>query len=128
LVWSDALSAITYYERVRAGRPPRFRIALRAEACYLLNHQTQWLRSAPAEIAGDAEVGYPTHAWIAMLRDMKVAENVLVEVPLPGTPPIGWEAIWEALIEARERSHELARRWLRADGHKVNGTIDAVAD
>ena len=28
----------------------------------------------------------------------------------------------------RERSHELARRWLRADGHSVNGTMDAIAD
>ncbi len=29
------------------------------------------------------------------------AENVLVEIPLPGSPSLDWDEVWKALIDAR---------------------------
>jgi hypothetical protein len=36
-----------------------------------------------------------------MLRKLGIAENVLVEVPLPGSPSPNWAGVWRGLIDAR---------------------------
>src|SRR6266851_7280692 len=100
LIWSDVLAALSYYERLRDGRPARMRFDCSGEACHLFS-MSQWVRTEPQAVSGQAEVEYPAHVWVTMLRELKVAENVLVEVPLPGIPPNGWENVWQALVEAR---------------------------
>lgn len=37
-----------------------------------------------------------------MLRKLGVAENVLLEIPLPTSPPAPWDEVWNALTEARD--------------------------
>jgi hypothetical protein len=36
-----------------------------------------------------------------MLQRLGVAENVLVEIPLPGNPTGDWDPVWRALIDSR---------------------------
>ncbi len=103
LVWSDTFAALAHYERLRAGKPPRLTIEVHGQACYLVNvgGVSLRLRTEPVAVSGRAEIAYPAHVWVAMLRELKVAENVLVEVPVPGAPPPGREGTWQALVEAR---------------------------
>jgi len=110
LIWSDALAALAYYERVRAGKPARMKFDFSGEVCHLFS-MSQWFRTEPGAITGQAEVEYAAHIWVNMLKELGVAENVLVEVPVPGTAPTGWEKVWQALVKARN-SFEQGGEWL----------------
>jgi hypothetical protein len=62
------------------------------------------LRTVPERFrpnAGNITVTYPKEVWVMMLRVLGVAENVLVEVPLPGSPSPDWDGVWKGLIDAR---------------------------
>ncbi len=100
LIWFDSLVALTAYDRLRNGKPPRIKARVSAEVCWLFN-TARWIRTEPFSLEGETEVQYQTEAWVSMLRHLGVAENVLVEVPLPGTAPTEWEEVWRALVEAR---------------------------
>lgn len=103
LVWTDALPVLLAYERFRDGGPPRFRIAVTAELCHLvppaLAGTRRW-RTEPWVVHGEAEVVYPTEAWVQMLKELGVAQPVLIEVPLSASPPTPWDAVWRAVAEA----------------------------
>lgn len=105
LIWTDALSALALIEKYRNGKPPQFRIEFRAETCWLLDHIDMQgrhrIRALPQYTGGNAKVTYPMETWIKMLRELKIAENILVEIPLPGVPPAPWDKVWNALVEAR---------------------------
>lgn len=90
LIWWDSLAALAHYERLRAGTPARIKVKT-----------NRWLRTEPFFIGGDAEVQYHQHVWLGMLRQIGAADNVLVEVPLPGIAPDGWNVVWQELVEAR---------------------------
>lgn len=102
LIWTDAMSTLAYIEKCRDGQRPQLKLELRAEGCWLLQHQNQdRIRTAPYYIGGKVTLTYPKEVWVKMLRDMKFSENVLLEVPLPSTPPTQWDKVWSALVEAR---------------------------
>lgn len=102
LVWTDVMPALAYIEKCRDEQRPQLKLELRAEGCWLLQHQSQVrIRTAPQFIGGKVTLSYPKEVWIKMLRDMKFSENVLLEVPLPSTPPTQWDKVWSALVEAR---------------------------
>src|SRR5229473_919068 len=117
LIWSDVLAALSYYERLRDGRPARMRFDCSGEACHLFS-MSQWVRTEPQAVSGQAEVEYPAHVWVTMLRELKVAENVLVEVPLPGIPPNGWENVWQAHLAAHPGAS-----WSRAEALLMVSTM-----
>jgi len=102
LIWTDAISTLAYIEKCRDGQRPQLKLELRAEGCWLLQHQSQVrIRTAPQFIGGKVTLTYPKEVWIKMLRDMKFSENVLLEIPFPSTPPTQWDKVWSALVEAR---------------------------
>lgn len=37
---------------------------------------------------------WPREVWIDLVRKLGIAENVLVEVPLPTSPPEPWSGVW----------------------------------
>jgi hypothetical protein len=46
-------------------------------------------------------VSYPKEVWVEMLSRLGIAENVLVEIPLPGHVSNDWDGVFNALIEAK---------------------------
>lgn len=103
LVWSGLISALTTFEKIRDGKSPKLKIKLHGEVCWLLpyNDGNNRVRTEPYSIARDVHITYPTEVWIKMLRGLQVAENILVEIPLPNSPPAPWDEVWNALVEAR---------------------------
>lgn len=118
LEWTATFDDIAYIEKIRDGQAPKLQMDLRGEWCFLLpNSETNqedrgpqkayssWYhRSDPMSIAcgrGYIEVAYPRDVWLQMVQKLGVAENVLVEVPLPPSPPGDWQAVWSALVDAR---------------------------
>lgn len=103
LVWSGLISALTKYEIIRDGKSPILKIKLHGETCWLLPNidKTYLIRSGPYNFSDKVQITYPQEVWIKMLRGLQVAENILVEIPLPNSPPAPWDEVWNALIEAR---------------------------
>jgi hypothetical protein len=102
LVWSDTLAALVAYERFRDAKPPTFSLSVNAELCYLLPPAISGrrTRTEPFPIHGQVELTYPNEIWVRMLRDLRVSHPVLVEVPLPSSPPGPWDEVWRAVGEA----------------------------
>lgn len=107
-VWSGTFADLALVERARDGRPPTLLISLEGEYCFLLPHPNldYSVRSEPQRLYsnhGAIEVSYPREVWVEMLRQLGVAENVLVEIPLPGrSADPKWDGVWEALVGARQ--------------------------
>lgn len=106
MTWSGSLAQLAVYERIRNGRQPKFDIRFTGELCFLLptNHQYHYVRSEPNYFHhryGDLRVSYLKETWVEMLRGLGVVENVLVEVPLPGSPSPDWDEVWRGLVDAR---------------------------
>lgn len=108
LVWSGTFADLALVERARDGRPPALSINLKGEYCFLLPGLSPdySVRSEPQRLYsshGQVEVSYPREVWVEMLRRLGVAENVLVEIPLPGrSANPRWDEVWEALVGARQ--------------------------
>jgi hypothetical protein len=64
---------------------------------YKVVTEPQSLRCRTAYI----EVSYPREVWIKMIRSFGIAENVLVEIPIPRQPPGKWDGVWNGLVDAR---------------------------
>jgi hypothetical protein len=103
LTWHGSINELAILEQLREGRNPEFQIQLRGELCYLLTsgHSRYRVRTEPRLIHGDTTIGYPKETWVRELRKIGVLENVLIEVPLPTTPPAPWDSIWQNLMSAR---------------------------
>lgn len=104
LNWEGSFAELAVFEKFRDGRVPQLEIDLHGEFCFLLSrvHQYLGVRTEPQQIYSDnVHITYPREVWISMLRGLGVAENVLVEVPLPGVPSADWDPVWEGLIDAR---------------------------
>jgi hypothetical protein len=106
LTWQGSLAEMAIFEKFRDGRVPQLWIDLNGEFCYLLDaaHSNYDVRTEPQRFSprnGYFQISYPREVWIKMLHGLGVAENVLVEVPLPGTPSAEWNPVWKALIDAR---------------------------
>ena len=104
LVWSGLVYALTKYEIIRDGKSPVLKIKFHGEACWLLPNidKTCLIRSGPYNFSDKVQITYPKEVWIKMLRGLQVAENILVEIPLPNSPPTPWDVVWKALMEARD--------------------------
>jgi hypothetical protein len=105
--WDWTLDAFAFYERVRAGREPKFRLQLCGDIRYILVAQGgSRTGREPCSIARSfcewGEVGYSQRVWTKMMRDLNLRDSILVEIPFPSDPPTGWEPVWEALRDARE--------------------------
>ena len=104
LVWHGFVSALTKFEKIRDGKSPILKIRLHGEACWLLPNidKTYLIRSGPYNFSDKVQITYPKEVWIKMLRGLQVAENILVEIPLPNSPSAPWDEVWKALLEARD--------------------------
>jgi hypothetical protein len=103
MIWSDSLLALIAYERFRDGRRPRFKIALNAELCKLVPPSLVGgprRRTEPFTVQGTADVSYPSDVWVKLVRDLAISYPVLIEVPLPSSPPSPWDGVWRAIGEA----------------------------
>lgn len=106
MIWSGSLAQLAVYEKIRDGRQPKFEIRFAGELCFLLptEHEYHYVRSEPDQFfnrSGNLRVSYPKEVWVEMLRGLGVAENVLVEIPLPQSPPAPWDEVWANLVSAR---------------------------
>jgi hypothetical protein len=103
------LEALAVYESLRAGDEPQFTVLVSGEIRYALSTEGllvagQWPREAcsiASAIGQHGFIKYSRDAWTKMLREAKVHETVLVEIPYPSDPPCSWELIWDGLQEAR---------------------------
>lgn len=104
LVWTGTAQALAYINKIRDCKAPRFQIHLHGEYYRLYETSDPHSRTQgePEEFYGQVEISYPVELWISKLRQLRLAENVLVEVPLPTSPPSPWDDVWRALIEARD--------------------------
>ena len=127
LEWSGTFADLAHIEKIRNGQSPKLQMDLEGEWCLLLpniekRNEERWnelsdhererfqeyasfrLRTEPQRVHGThgfIEVPYPRDIWIQLLRTLGIAENVLIEIPLPTTPPDPWTGVWNALVDAR---------------------------
>ncbi len=106
--WYCSFAEMALIEKSRDGREPKFQVELWVELSYLLpiNHPRHEVRTESKIIFGRTEIVYPKEIWISRLRSANALENVLVEIPLPSTPPSPWDEVWEPLISARRAIEE----------------------
>ncbi len=103
LLWDWTLEALAFYERLRAGRDPKFHLTVSGDIRYLLpGDGGKQLSSLPTRFQEHGEVGYSQRVWINMMRALNLQDAMLVEIPFPSDPPTGWEPVWEALRDARD--------------------------
>jgi hypothetical protein len=102
--WYCSFAEMALIENSREGKEPRFRIELWVELYYLLpiNHKRHQAKTESEIIYERTELSYPKETWINRLRAANALENVLIEIPLPTSPPSPWDEVWEALISARK--------------------------
>lgn len=105
--WDWTLGAFAFYERIRAGREPQFRLQLCGDIRYILvGRDGGRTGKEPVSVATKfyewGEVGYSRELWTKMMRDVGVQDSIMVEIPFPPDPPTGWEPIWAALRDARD--------------------------
>lgn len=106
MTWRGSIADLAYYERIRDGGSPKLEIIVHGELCYLVidPNTGRRFRTQPERIYsnyGSLTVSYPKEVWVQMLQSVGAAENVLVEIPLPGKPSPEWDGVWSALIEAK---------------------------
>jgi hypothetical protein len=99
------LEALAFYESIRAGGEPQFSVMLSGHIQAVLQdvHSQPWEAGSVAmPITAQGFVKYSRDAWTNMLRESKVHDTVLVEIPFDSDPPSGWESVWHALRDARD--------------------------
>lgn len=128
LEWIATFADIAYLEKIRDGGRPVLQMSLQGDWCFLLpvveenasersvedtaietgerkrRYPSLYYRTDPMRVycgRGYIEVLYAREVWIQMIRRLGIAENVLVEVPLPSSPTGDWNEVWKALVEAR---------------------------
>lgn len=107
LVWTGDLPTLALYERARADRPSRLRFDVHTELCHLVPVSANVaptaprVRTEPHRVFSSLEVDYPVHAWAGVLRELKVLDLVVIEVPLPATAPERLRAVWAEVGKAR---------------------------
>lgn len=100
LVWAAPLAALGAHEKFRDGQSPRFRIGVLGQLSFLLPSSGRRVRTEPKQVYGEVDITYPADVWIKAVRDVGVSEAILLEVPLPSSPPKPWDAVWKSVAEA----------------------------
>ena len=106
MIWLGSLADLAYYNKLRDGGPAQFIIRLEWRLCHVFpmadsGHMACTLPEWRRPNLGDVSVRYSRDIWVEMLRSLRVAENVLVEIPLPTCPSSDWEGVWEGVRDAR---------------------------
>ncbi len=103
LSWDWTLPTLAVYERLRAGKDPKFAATVSGDIRFVLTGESG---KEPCSIATvfyqSGQVRYSLRAWTDMLRAISLQDAVLVEIPFPSDPPCAWEPIWQALRDARD--------------------------
>lgn len=104
LIWDWSFAALAFYERLRAGRPPCFAVAISGDIRYVLPDGEPGREpvSVAIQFHQQAEVQYSRDAWVTMMRSLNLFDAIVVEIPFPSDPPTGWDSIWSAVREARD--------------------------
>lgn len=104
LQWRLDLGTLSILERVRDGSQPRFQFTTFASAGELIRPPggKDWreVQTAPRETLGTTEVTYSLEVWNRMLKRAGISQNILLEMPVPGAAPPGWDRVWKLLGEA----------------------------
>jgi hypothetical protein len=103
--WRGTMTALQALEKRRTGGPAKLRFECTGEVCWAYpqdNHSLlNMFQGIPERIYGSEPVAYPVDTWAEILRNLGAIGNILVEIPLPGAAPLGWDEIYAALEEAR---------------------------
>jgi len=102
-----SFGAFALYEKIRAGKEPKFRVQLCGDIRYILvapggSRTGREPCSIATRFYESGEVGYSQRVWTKMMRDLNLQDSILVQIPFPSDPPTGWEPIWEGLRDARD--------------------------
>jgi hypothetical protein len=105
--WDWTIHAFAFYERLRAGKEPRFLLRVCGDIRYVLVPEGCSASGRdPISVANtfsrSGEVSYSPKAWTTMMRNLKIQDSIIVEIPMPSDPPTGWEPIWMTLRDARD--------------------------
>ena len=115
IVWSGNLAELSFFERVRNGSRPKINFSAHGELCYLAEQETHGMpemRSASYPFWLSAHIEFSKEIWVDRLRKIDCLENILLEIPLPTSPPNPWDEVWAALVDARNAfEHGGATAW-----------------
>lgn len=102
LEWRGSFRALELIEmRRNHGTSPCFQFQCSGEAFYAKEIESTVFRTIPTIFHGSVNVQYPMDAWLDRVGSLGHSANVLVEVPLPGAAPAGWDQVFGCLEEAR---------------------------
>jgi hypothetical protein len=89
MIWSDTLSALAFYERIRKNKQPEFQIDLHVELCYLITNYTvnsdHEIRTGPSHKFKQVGITYPVTVWDEMLETLlstPIDDPILLLSPL----------------------------------------------
>lgn len=103
--WSGNLAELAFFEKVRNGGKPEIQISAHGELYYLVGagaNSFPELRSQSKDFWLSSYIEFPKDIWVDRLRKINFLENILLEIPLPTSPPSSWDEVWAALIDARD--------------------------
>ena len=106
LQWRLSFQALALFEQKRDGKPPVFILQCAAEVSHIMYSQagrrgSQLHDAPPSFIRRRLRLGYPRDVWVHMLRELKISENVVIEIPIPAARPEPWDGVLNALLESR---------------------------
>jgi hypothetical protein len=108
LDWRGTFEELAVYEKIREGRSAQFKVNLEGDLRYLvdINHRRYRIPSEPVNIrfgnSNMTDFGFAAEGWAErVLHGLGISENVLVEIPLPTSPPAPWDEVWQSLVRAR---------------------------
>lgn len=103
LTWQGSFTELAIYERMREGGEVRFKLDLYPSVSLLVEVPKSifQMRTNTKSTYKQIGISFPIEVWLSRLRTLGVLENVLVEIPLPSSPPSPWDGVWGALLDAR---------------------------
>jgi len=106
LTWRVSFAALAQFEHKRNGQPPVLVLDCLAEVSHLqrpsTEHYVTFAPVPPTPQRNQLRVRYPLEKWVELLRNLQVAENILLEMPMPSTRPTPWDTVWNATLDARK--------------------------
>jgi len=105
LTWRVSFAALAQFEQKRNGRPPVLVLHCLAEVSHLQppprDRYVTFALVPPMLERNQLRVCYPREKWVELLRELKVAENILLEMPMPPARSAPWDKVWNATLDAR---------------------------
>lgn len=106
LEWRVSFQALALFERLRDGKPPVLILRCAGEVAHTAFTGTgrsglQLFEVPVMRTFSSIRLSYPREHWTRMLQELKVAENLVIEVPMPAGRPEPWDGVLAALLESR---------------------------